>query len=279
MSPVVQLKRAGLAYGARTLWSGLTLDVAAGEFLAVLGPNGSGKTSLLKVLLGSVPVSSGSVAIVGAPVRRGNPDIGYIPQHKELSSSIPLRARDLVRLGVDGHRWGISLPSRSRNARVAELLEAVGATSYADAPVGELSGGEQQRLRVAHALANDPAVLLCDEPLLSLDLGHQRSVVDLIERRKRDDGTAVIFVTHEINPILAATDRVLYITGAGFRLGTVDEVMTSESLSELYQADIEVIRRAGRLIVVGADSADHSHHDSEGAGAGAVSGRGGVGGR
>ncbi len=265
-SPAVQLEDAGLAYGDRILWSGLTLSVPPGEFLAVLGPNGSGKTSLLKVLLGLLPVTSGSVAVAGSAVRRGNPAIGYIPQHKELSSHIPLRARDLVRLGIDGHRWGPSLPSRARNKLVTDLLDQVGASSYATAPVSELSGGEQQRLRVAHALATDPAVLLCDEPLLSLDFGHQRSVVDLIERRKREHGTAVVFVTHEINPILAVTDRVLYITNGGFRLGSVDEVMTSRTLSDLYRADIEVIRRGTRLIVIGADQDEHHHHAADAAG-------------
>ncbi len=260
----VELDRAGLAYGQRTLWSELTLSVQPGEFVAVLGPNGSGKTSLLKVLLGLVPVTSGTVRVAGARVRRGNPDIGYIPQHKDISSHIPLRARDLVRLGVDGHKWGPSVPSRARNQLVSDLLDQVGASSYANAPVSELSGGEQQRLRVAHALATDPAVLLCDEPLLSLDPGHQRSVVDLIQRRKLEHGTAVVFVTHELNPILTATDRVLYITEGGFRLGSVDDVMTSQSLSDLYGADIEVIRRGTRLIVIGAEHDDHPHH-SEGA--------------
>lgn len=257
--PVVELVDASLAYGTRTLWSGLTLAVRPGEFVAVLGPNGSGKTSLVKVLLGLVQVTSGTVSVVGSAVRRGNPDIGYIPQHRGLTGHVPLRARDLVRLGIDGHRWGLPWPSRSRSHRVDELLELVGASSYADVPVSELSGGEQQRLRVAHALATDPSVLLCDEPLLSLDLAHQRSVVELLQRRTRDHGTAVIFVTHEINPILSATDRVLYLTQDGFRLGTVDEVMTSETLSELYQTDVEVIRRGQRLIVVGADD-EHSHH-------------------
>jgi len=257
--PAVELIDAGLAYGDRRLWSDLTLAVEPGEFVAVLGPNGSGKTSLLKVLLGLVPVTSGTVRVAGSPVRRGNPDIGYIPQHRGLNAHVPLRARDLVRLGIDGHRWGVPWPSRTRSLQVDELLELVGATSYADVPVSELSGGEQQRLRVAHALATDPAVLLCDEPLLSLDPGHQRSVVELLQRRTRDKGTAVIFVTHEINPILAATDRVLYLTQGGFRLGTVDEVMTSATLSRLYGSDIEVIRRGQRLIVVGADE-DQSHH-------------------
>jgi zinc/manganese transport system ATP-binding protein len=269
--PAVELRDAKLAYGTRTLWSELTLTVQPGEFVAVLGPNGSGKTSLLKVLLGLVPVTSGSVTVAGSAVRRGNPAIGYIPQHRGLTAHVPLRARDLVRLGIDGHRWGPPWPSRSRSRQVDDLLELVGATQYASVPVSELSGGEQQRLRVAHALATEPAVLLCDEPLLSLDLRHQRSVVELLQRRTRDHATAVIFVTHEINPILSVTDRVLYLTQGGFRLGTVDEVMTSETLSELYQSEIEVIRRGQRLIVVGADEQEHSHHvDGDGHGARSV---------
>ena len=259
-APAVRLVDAGLAYGARTLWSGLTMSVAPGEFIAVLGPNGSGKTSLLKVLLGLVPVTSGTVTVAGSPVRRGNPDIGYIPQHRGLNAQVPLRARDLVRLGVDGHRWGPAWPSRSRTRLVDDLLAQVGASSYANVPVSQLSGGEQQRLRVAHALATDPAVLLCDEPLLSLDLRHQSSVVELIQRRQRDHGTAVVFVTHEINPILSATDRVLYLTQGAFRLGSVDEVMTSETLSELYQSEVEVIRRGRRLIVVGVELGQQAHH-------------------
>lgn len=271
-APAVQLDDAGLSYGTRTLWSGLTLTVERGEFIAVLGPNGSGKTSLLKVLLGLVAVTTGSVRVADVAVRRGNPHVGYIPQHRGLSSNIPLRARDLVRLGVDGHRWGPPWPSRSRSRLVDDLLAEVGATSYADVPVSQLSGGEQQRLRVAHALATDPVVLLCDEPLLSLDLRHQRSVVELIQRRQRERATAVVFVTHELNPILTATDRVLYITHGAFRLGSVDEVMTSQTLSELYQSDVEVIRRGQRLIVVGADD-EHGHHAHERH----VSGRGGQG--
>lgn len=256
----VELADATLAFGARTLWSGLTLAVQPGEFVAVLGPNGSGKTSLLKVLLGLLPVTSGTVSVAGSPVRRGNPDVGYIPQHRGLSAHVPLRARDLVGLGVDGHRWGVPWPSRSRSILVDDLMDQVGASSYANVPVSRLSGGEQQRLRVAHALATNPAVLLCDEPLLSLDLRHQRSVVELLHRRTRDHGSAVVFVTHEINPILAVTDRVLYITQGGLRLGTVDEVMTSRTLSQLYRSDVEVIRRGQRLIVVGAGDDEHSHH-------------------
>ncbi|HSS67160.1 MAG TPA: ABC transporter ATP-binding protein [Nocardioidaceae bacterium] len=266
--PAVRLSGATLAYGERTLWSGLDLDVRPGQFLAILGPNGGGKTSLLKVLLGLEQLRGGTGEIAGSPLRRGNPRVGYIPQLRGFDSDVPLRARDLVGLGLDGHRWGVGWPSRARRQRVDELLEQVDATAYADVPLGRLSGGEQQRLRVAQALSTDPGVLLCDEPLLSLDLAHQRMVVDLIDRRRREHDTAVLFVTHEINPILPLVDLVLYVIDGEFRLGPPDEVMTGEVLSELYGAEIEVIRREDRIVVLGAASTGSPHHHvdhSEGA--------------
>jgi zinc/manganese transport system ATP-binding protein len=253
--PFVRLRAAKLSYGERTLWSGLSLAVERGEFVAMLGANGAGKSSLFKVLLGLVPLTAGTSSVLGAPARRGRKDIGYMPQHRGYGPSVPLRARDLVRMGIDGGRLGLGGNRRS-NARVDELLEEVGATAYGSAPLGRLSGGEQQRLRVAQAIATDPRVLLCDEPLQSLDLTMQRTVVNLIDRHRRARGAAVLFATHEINPVLSSVDRVLYIVDGTFRFGTPDEVMTSASLSELYRSEVEVIRRGGRLIVVGAD--DHS---------------------
>lgn len=263
--PAVSLRGASVRFGERTLWDGLDLDIAPGEFLAVLGPNGSGKTTLVRVLLGLLPLTAGEVRVGGGAPRRGNPTIGYVPQQKALDVDLPLRGRDLVGLGLDGHRPGLGLRGRrERGARVAAALAAVGGTDYADHPVGRLSGGEQQRLRVAQALVGDPDVLLCDEPLLSLDLAHQRIVTDLIDARRRTAGTAVLFVTHEINPVLPLVDRVLYLVGGRFRIGPPDEVMTSAVLSELYRTDVDVLRVRNRLVVVGADGrGDHCHGGDE----------------
>jgi zinc/manganese transport system ATP-binding protein len=262
-TPALEMVGASLAYGERALWSGLDLTVTPGEFVAVLGPNGTGKTSLLKVLLGLTPLTHGTSRVAGQPVRRGNSAIGYIPQHRGFDADVPLRARDLVRLGLDGHRWGFGLPSPSRRRRVDELLEQVGASAYADVPLGMLSGGEQQRVRVAQALATSPGLLLCDEPLLSLDLNNQQMVVELIDTQRRRHDTAVLFVTHEINPVLPLVDRVLYIIDGAFRLGTPDEVMTSEVLTELYSSPVEVVRRGDRMVVVGAADVAAHHHENE----------------
>lgn len=263
VTPAVSLRAARIDFGDRTLWDGLDLDVAPGEFLAVLGPNGSGKTTLIRVLLGLLPLTSGEVRIAGRTPRRGSPSIGYVPQQKALDPDLPLRGRDLVGLGLDGHRLGIGLRGRhERRRRVAAALAAVHGTGYADAPVGRLSGGEQQRLRVAQALVGDPDVLLCDEPLLSLDIAHQRVVTRLIDQRRRDHDTAVLFVTHEINPVLPLVDRVLYLVDGRFRIGPTEEVMTSTVLSELYGTDVDVLRVRDRLVVVGADGRDAHHADA-----------------
>ncbi|MFC4946801.1 metal ABC transporter ATP-binding protein [Pseudonocardia sp. GCM10023141] len=259
------MRGARISFGERTLWDGLDLDITPGEFVAVLGPNGSGKTTLVRVLLGLLPLTAGEVRIGGHPPRRGSPSIGYVPQQKALDPDLPLRGRDLVGLGLDGHKLGIGLTGRAaRRAKVDAALAAVNGTAYANSPVGRLSGGEQQRLRVAQALVGDPDVLLCDEPLLSLDIAHQRTVTELIDQRRRSAGTAVLFVTHEINPVLPLVDRVLYLVNGRFRIGPPSEVMTSEVLSELYRTRVDVLNVRDRLVVVGAEAhPEHCHGEPE----------------
>ncbi|MBF0672269.1 MAG: metal ABC transporter ATP-binding protein [Salinibacterium sp.] len=263
-TPVLSLRSATLAYGDRVLWKNLNLDVKPGEFLAVLGSNGTGKTSLLRAILGQQQLSSGSIELLGEPVRRGHRGIGYIPQQRLIEQGTPLRARDLVTLGINGHRWGLPVTGRRTRQQVDRVLASVGATSYANVPVATLSGGEQQRIRVGQAIASNPALLLCDEPLSSLDLNHQRVVSDLIDERRRAIGSAVVFVTHDINPVLDKVDRVLYLAGGRFRIGTPDEVLRSEVLSYMYNTPIEVIRTRGRVAVLGAPEGygvhDHLEH-------------------
>jgi zinc/manganese transport system ATP-binding protein len=259
-TPLARLEHANLRIDDRVLWSDLDLDVAPGEFLAVLGPNGAGKTTLLKVLLGLLRLSAGSVEIAGAPPHRGDHRIGYVPQQKGFDADLPIRGRDLVRFGLDGHRFGVPLPNRAIRGRVDAAIGEVGATAYADQPIGRLSGGEQQRLRVAQALVGDPLLLLCDEPLLSLDLANQQAVSSLIHDRAVDLGTGVVFVTHDINPILEHVDRVLYIVDGRWAAGSVREVMTTEQLSRLYGTPVDVLDVRGRIVVVGSHDTGHDQH-------------------
>jgi zinc/manganese transport system ATP-binding protein len=261
----VFLEGASLTIGGRTLWAGLDLRVRAGETVAVLGPNGAGKSTLLSVLLGLRPLTSGRVLIEGRSPSRANRSVGWVPQQKMFDADLALRGRDLVRLGFDGNRfpWRRTLKGEAA-AAVDRAIEEVGASSFADRSIGRLSGGEQQRLRIAQALLGDPAVLLCDEPLLSLDLAHQRVVVDLIEAHRRRRNAAVMVVTHDINPLLPYADSVLYLVGGRWAAGRPAEVLTSQRLSDLYGTAIDVIEARGRLIVVGADD-DHHHHAEAGA--------------
>ncbi|TMG34829.1 MAG: ABC transporter ATP-binding protein [Chloroflexi bacterium] len=210
---MVRLEGVTVSLGRRTILQGVSGSVRAGEFVVVLGPNGAGKTTLLRAITGLIPLAAGTVQVAGHPARRGDPCIGYVPQRRPLDPDLPLRGVELVALGLDGHRWGIPVPDARDRERVARMIAAVGAESYADGPAGRLSGGEQQRLFLAQALAGDPQLLLLDEPTASLDLHHQRELLDLIARVSRERRTAVMLVAHDVNPLLSILDRVWYLAG------------------------------------------------------------------
>jgi zinc/manganese transport system ATP-binding protein len=273
-TPVVDVVGASVTLGGRTIWSDLTATVAAGEFVAVLGPNGVGKSTLLKAILGLQPLASGHIDVLGRRQASGgtrlgaNRDIGYLPQRRTFDASMRIRGVDVVRLGVDGDRWGIWLPgraSRAANQRVDELVDLVGAGSYAKRPIGTLSGGEQQRLLIAAALAHRPRVLLLDEPLDSLDLPNQAAVAALIARISSSERMAVMMVAHDVNPILTYLDRVIYLASGGAIAGTPAEVITSERLSGLYGTPIEVLTASdGRLVVVGSPEEPAVHGSRHG---------------
>ena len=248
-----EARRAG-----RLVWRGLDLSVVQGEFVAVLGPNGAGKSTLLHVILGLLPLSSGAVRVLGDPPGRRNSEIGYLPQRRSFDPETRIRGRDVVRLGLDGAHWGLPLPpwisrsARAADRRVGEVIDLVGASAYADRPIGELSGGEQQRLLIAQALARGPRMLLLDEPLDGLDLPNQVSVAALLERISTAEGVTVVLVAHDVNPILAYLDGVVYFAGGRGVVGAPREVIRGEVLSRLYGAPVEVLETSdGRLVVVG----------------------------
>jgi zinc/manganese transport system ATP-binding protein len=265
-APAITLRDAAVRVGGRTIWSDVSLDVARGEFVAILGPNGAGKSTLLNVLLGQLPLSHGVVRVLGRAPSQASREIGYVPQRRTFDASVRVRGIDMVRLGLDGMRWGFPLPGAARfnrraaedDRRVRQAIELVDASGYAQRPIGQVSGGEQQRLLIAQALVREPSMLMLDEPLESLDLPNQAAVAGLVERIARDYGVTVLMVVHDLNPILPYVDRVIYVAAGQALSGTPDEIITSETLSRLYGAPVEVLRaRDGRLVVVGQPGAPH----------------------
>ncbi len=262
-APVVEMVDAAVQLGARTIWSDVAMRVGSGEFVALLGANGSGKSTLLKTVLGALPLAAGRMSVLGRPPGEANRSIGYLPQRRSFDSGTRLRGSDIVRLGLDGDRWGVSLRApKGVRKRVAEAVETVGASAYAQRPIGELSGGEQQRLLIAQALVRRPELLLLDEPLDSLDLPNQAVVAALVHDICRGAGVTVLLVAHDVNPLLPYLDRVVYLAAGHAVEGPVEQVITSETLTGLYGLPVEVLKASdGRLVVVGQPEAPAHHHD------------------
>jgi zinc/manganese transport system ATP-binding protein len=262
--PAIRFTRATARLGGRTIWEDVTFSVDPGAFVAVLGSNGTGKSTLLGAILGLIRLSGGSATVLGQPPGHARARIGYLPQRRSFDSGARIRGIDLVQLGLDGARWGMPFPGGRRRmeerARIAEVLELVGAAAYARRPIGELSGGEQQRLLIAQALVRRPDVLLLDEPLDSLDLPNQIAVTSLVREICTRERVAVLLVAHDINPMLTYLDRVVYLAAGGAVEGRPEDVISSETLSALYGTPIEVLRASdGRLVVVGQPEAPFVH--------------------
>jgi zinc/manganese transport system ATP-binding protein len=258
------------------LWTGVDLSVGAGEFVAVLGPNGVGKSTLVKVILGLLPLSAGTITVFDDAPGRHNDRIGYLPQRRSFEPTLRVRGLDIVRLGLNGDRFGVPLAlsrrsrqrRRAEEQRIDEVIDLVDASLLVNRPIGELSGGEQQRILIAQALVRRPALLLLDEPLDSLDLPNQSSVAALVSTICRQAEVSVVMVAHDVNPILSYLDRVVYIAEGGVAAGTPHDVITGETLSRLYQTPIEVLTTTdGRLVVVGHPEAPAHHADRHAGGA------------
>jgi zinc/manganese transport system ATP-binding protein len=257
----VALAGVTLGFGTRTVLAHIDLAIGDSEFVGVFGPNGAGKTTLMRAILGLLPPRRGAIQVLGRPARRGNPAIGYMPQMRGALDQLRLTGRDFVASGINGHRWGLPLLGREARQEVAWALARVQATELARRPLAETSGGERQRLLLAQALLGRPRLLLLDEPLISLDPHHQRAVVELTRTLQQELGIAVLFSAHELNPLLGALDRVLYLGHGHAALGTVDDVVTGPVLSRLYGSEIDVVRVNGRIFVMsGGHDVEHDAH-------------------
>ena len=254
--PVLELDGITVWLGGREILHDVRFSVGPGELTGLIGSNGAGKTTIFRVVLGLLSPTSGRVLINGRPRPRRNRSVGYVPQKISLDPDMPLRSRDLVALGLDGHRLGVSLPSARRRQLVDEMLEAVDATRFADTRVGSLSGGEQQRVMIAHALISGPQLLLLDEPLANLDIRSEQEVVGLLARIAKERDLAVLISAHDLNPVLPVVDRVVYVAHGRVASGTTDEVVRADVLSRLYGHHVDVLHLHGRILVVAGPGVD-----------------------
>jgi zinc/manganese transport system ATP-binding protein len=267
---VIELDRATIAIGGRDILVDTSFAIRRGEFIGLLGPNGAGKTTLMRAILGLLPARAGSLRVFGRAPRRGDPQIGYLPQVRTVLPDLRVRGFDFIASSVHGERCGLPSLTRADRGMIEKTLAAVGASDLASRPLSSMSGGERQRLLLAQALLGDPQLLLLDEPLISLDYRYQEAVIDLVRRFARERNITVLFSAHELNQLIGTLDRVLYLGNGHAALGTVAEVATAPVLSQLYGTEIDVVRAGGHIFVLSrgrdVERSDHAHDDAHGHG-------------
>ena len=265
---VIELDRVTIGIGGHGVLADTSFAIKRGEFIGVLGPNGSGKTTLMRAILGLIPPSAGEIRVFGRAPQRGDPDIGYLPQVRTVQPDLRVRGFDFIASSVHGERWGVPSLARADHKNIDATLAAVGARDLAKRPLAEMSGGERQRLLLGQALLGEPKLLLLDEPLIGLDYRYQEAVIGLIRRFARERNITVLFSAHEINQLIGALDRVLYLGNGHAALGTVAEVVTAPVLSRLYGADINVVHADGQIFVLSrgrnVERSDHLHDEGHG---------------
>jgi zinc/manganese transport system ATP-binding protein len=264
-SELLRVEDIDVAIDGREILSDVNFRIDHGEFTGLIGANGSGKTTLFRVILGLQTPVRGHVTVHGEALSRSNRSIGYVPQKLLFDPDMPIRARDLVALGIDGNRYGFTRRTRADHLAVDEMLSAVDAQSFANRKVGGLSGGEQQRVLIAHALVSRPELLLLDEPLANLDPGSVQEIISLLHQVARQQHVAIFLSAHEMNPLLPVMDRVVYVANGHVASGTTEEVVRPDVLSALYGHHVDVLRVHGRVLVVtgpesdeGSTRADHA---------------------
>ena len=256
-APMIEADHLAAGYKNKMVWRDATFTINRGEFVAVIGPNGAGKTTLFRLLLGLQHPLSGTIKIFNSKPKRGNSQIGYVPQRHVIDEGTNVECLELVRLAISGERLGFSLSPGKDLKMASDTLKSVGAEDLAHGSLNALSGGELQRIFLAEALVSNPDILLLDEPLSNLDIKRARELVGLVNNVVRSRNVTAFLVAHDINPLLPFLDNVMYIANGKVATGNPKDVLTSERLSALYDVPVEVVRDSnGNVAIIGATTKD-----------------------
>jgi zinc/manganese transport system ATP-binding protein len=258
-SRIITAENLAAGYRNNTVWRDASFTINRGEFVAIIGPNGAGKTTLFRLLLGLQPPLSGTIRVFDVQPRRGNPQIGYVPQRHGIDSEMNIESLELVRLAFSGKQWGFSISKKDRNA-ASEALNAVGSSTLAHRPLNALSGGELQRIFLAEALVSNPELLLLDEPLSNLDMRREKDLLQLVNNVVRSRNVTALLIAHNINPLLPFLDKVVFVANGRVATGDPEKVLTSEALTALYGSPIEVLHDSkGNVAIIGIEE----HHGDD----------------
>lgn len=243
-TPLVTFNNTTLGYGGRVVLSNLTFDIPEGDFLGLVGPNGAGKTTILRAILGTLAPLSGEVT--RSPTLR----FGYVPQRDSVDYGFPLKVLDVVMMGRYDRIGLARRPGAADRDKALSALRHVGIEHLAERPLADLSGGQRQRALIARALVGDPNVLVLDEPTNGMDLVSTTQILGLVRDLHEQDGLTVLMVSHALNEVANHVERIALVVQRGFRIGSVREILTVGTLSQMYGIPVHVESFHGHHVVV-----------------------------
>ena len=243
---LIEFQNVTLGYGRRTVLAGLNLSINDGEFFAIIGANGSGKTTILRALLGILKPRQGRIEFRDGQRLR----FGYVPQRGILDEIFPLTAREIVLMGCYGRLGVFRRPTPADRALAENNLDRVGIAELANKRFGDMSGGQKQRVLIARALMADAQAMVLDEPTDGMDLEGQHAILDLIEKLRTESGVSVIYVTHRLNELANSAQRMLLLHEGTVRIGPTEEILRTEVLQEVYGVHAHVAHVHGKRVIV-----------------------------
>ncbi|HEV8605042.1 MAG TPA: ATP-binding cassette domain-containing protein [Tepidisphaeraceae bacterium] len=241
MAAIVEIEHLDFAYGEQLVLKQITLPIEEGSTLGIIGPNGGGKSTLLKLLLNQHRPTRGVIQIAGLTpaqaVARGDV-LGYLPQNHPVNESFPISVRQVARMGLAG-KTGLLRPYKAEDLKFVDwLLEKVGVAELAERPIGTISGGQRQRALIARALAAKPRVLLLDEPTTGIDRSGQQRFIEFIADLKRELGLTVVLVSHDLRAVTSMSDRIACLN-VTLHYHDVPERMPQELLFRMFACDLQ----------------------------------------